>query len=52
MEATRVPPSKAKQRKQRPHRKPDDATQKSTTTEKAKSMTWAQRLKRVFRIDI
>lgn len=47
-----ISPNKAKQSKRRAHRKPSDASQKQTTTEKHKSMTWAQRLKRVFGIDI
>ncbi len=46
-----ISPNKAKQRKQGAHRKPDGTSQKQTS-EKRKSMTWAQRLKRVFGIDI
>ena len=47
MEASRVPPSKAKQRKQSPHQ--NRMTLPEPTTEKPKSMTWAQKLKRVLR---
>lgn len=46
-----ISPNKAKQRKQGAHRKPDGTSQKQSS-EKRKSMTWAQRLKRVFGIDI
>ena len=46
-----ISPYKAKQRKQGAHRKPDGTNQKQTS-DKRKSMTWAQRLKRVFGIDI
>ena len=49
-----ITPNKAKRRprKLRAHLQTDDATQQEATTKKHKSMTWAQRLKRVFNIDI
>jgi hypothetical protein len=45
-----ISPNKAKQRKQGAHLKPDDTSQKNS--KKRQSMTWAQRLKWVFGIDI